>query len=95
VRWSVDLIAEGDREMTREEIVELADAVAGDSGIATGIGTPSYGAQLLVDALDRDEAVRLAQAQFARAVEAAGLPVWPVVIVNAISEDDDEELGYG
>ena len=36
--WKVTLIADGDREMTREEIVELADAIAGWNGIATGIG---------------------------------------------------------
>ena len=32
-------MAEGDREVTREEVVELADAVAASGGIASGIGT--------------------------------------------------------
>ena len=40
------VVAEGDRVMTREEIVELADAVAASSGIASGIGTTGYGAQM-------------------------------------------------
>ena len=50
MRWSVGIQAEGDRVLTREEVVELADAVAASSGIATGIGTTGYGAQLLVEA---------------------------------------------
>ena len=41
--WCVE--ADGDREVTLEEVVELADAVARHGGIASGIGTPSYGAQ--------------------------------------------------
>ena len=45
MRWSVSLVAEGDRVITHEEIVELADAVAASRGIASGIGTTSYGAQ--------------------------------------------------
>ena len=39
MRWSVGLEAEGDRVLTHAEIVELADAVAPSSGIASGIGT--------------------------------------------------------
>ena len=39
MRWSVGIEAEGDRVLSREEVVELADAVAANSGIATGIGT--------------------------------------------------------
>jgi hypothetical protein len=50
MRWSVGVEAQADRVATREEIVELADAVAGSSGVATGIGTDRYGAQLLVEA---------------------------------------------
>jgi hypothetical protein len=44
VRWSVGIEAEGDRVLTREQVVELADAVAASGGIATGIGTSLYGA---------------------------------------------------
>jgi hypothetical protein len=39
VRWSVGIEVEGDRVLTREEVVELADAVAASGGIATGIGS--------------------------------------------------------
>src|SRR3954451_7571571 len=55
MRWSVTVEAEGDRGMTREEIVELADAGAGHGGIASGIGTTSYGAQLVVEADTPDQ----------------------------------------
>ena len=67
MRWSVGVEAEGDRVLTREEIVELADAVAASDGIATGIGTRRFGAQLVVQASSRDEAVAEA-----RKVEAVG-----------------------
>jgi hypothetical protein len=89
VRWSVGIEAEGDRVLSREEIVELADAVAANHGIATGIGTKRYGAQLVVQAIDRDEAIEQATAQFSAAVAQAGLPVCPVVRVEAVSEDED------
>ena len=94
VKWSVGIETQGDRVLSREEIVELADAVAASSGIATGIGTNRYGAQLLVDAGTRDEAIEKARAEFARAVAQAGLPVYPIVRVEAVGEDeggDDED----
>ncbi len=59
-------MAEGDRVLAREEVVELADAVAESSGIASGIGTTSYGAQLVVDAADSVQAVERASAVFTR-----------------------------
>jgi hypothetical protein len=91
VRWSVAVVAEGDRVLTREEIVELADAVAEHGGIASGIGTTSFGAQLIVHARDSDEAVELAVATFERAARRAGLPAWPVSRAEAISEDSEDE----
>ncbi len=66
MKWSVGLEAEGDRVMSREEIVDLADAVAPVGGFASGIGTYAYGAQLLVDAEDREDAVEKATAVFCR-----------------------------
>jgi len=90
MRWSVGLEAEGDRVLSREEVVELADAVAACNGIATGIGTTRYGAQLVVDALTRDEAIALATEDFVRAAAAAGLPAAPVVRAEAVSEDEDD-----
>ena len=94
MRWSVGIETEGDRVLSREEVVELADAVAASSGIATGIGTNRYGAQLLVDAGTRDEAIEKARAEFARAVATAGLPVYPIVRVEAMGENEDAE-DYG
>ena len=90
MKWSVSVLAEGDREVSHTEVVELADAVAAAGGIASGIGTPSYGAQLVVDADDRDTAMERATAEFVRAVAQAGLPVWPITHIEAISEADDE-----
>lgn len=94
MRWSVGIETQGDRVLSREEIVELADTVAASSGIATGIGTNRYGAQLLVEAGTRDEAIEKARAEFAWAVAAAGLPVYPVVRVEAMGEDEEAE-DYG
>ncbi len=89
MRFSVSLVAEGDREVTLEEVVALADAVAGMGGIASGVGSLSYGAQIIVEADDSDLAVDRALTAFAGAVERAGLPAWPVARAETISEDDD------
>ena len=89
LKWSVNVVAEGDRVMSREEIVELADAVASFGGIASGIGTTRYGAQLVVEADDRETALELASAEFVRAAACAGLPAWPIANVGAVSEADD------
>ena len=89
MKWSVGIETQGDRLLSREEIVELADAVAPSSGVATGIGTNRYGAQLLVDAGSRDEAIDKATAEFNRAVATAGLPVYPIVRVEAVGEHEE------
>src|SRR5271165_4128655 len=91
VRWSVGIEAEGDRLLTREEIVELADAVATSNGIATGIGTSRYGAKLVVQAASREEAIGLATQTFLAAAATARLPPAPVVRTEASSEDDEED----
>ena len=91
MRWSVGIEAEGDRILTREEVVELADAVAVSDGIATGIGTSRYGAQLVVEADSRDDAIGVATERFLAAVAAAGLPAAPVVRTEAISEAEEED----
>jgi hypothetical protein len=90
VRWSVGIEAEGDRILTREEVVELADAIAVSNGIATGIGTSRYGAQLIVEADNRDDAIGLATQTFVAAAATAGLPPAPVVRTEAISEPEEE-----
>jgi hypothetical protein len=90
VKWSVGLEAEADREMSREEIVELADAVAPVNGFASGIGTNYYGAQLVVTANTQDAAVEKATQVFQQAAAQAGLPSGPIVRIEVSSEEDDE-----
>ena len=91
MRWSVGIEAEGDRIVTREEVVELADAVAVSNGIATGIGTNRYGAQLLIEADSREDAIELATERFLAAAATAGLPAAPVVRTVATSETEEED----
>jgi len=93
VRWSVGIEADIGRPATREEVVELADAVAVSNGIATGIGTSHYGAQLIVEAASRDEAIEQATEQFRLAAARAGLPAAPVTRTDAISEAEEDEDG--
>ncbi len=92
MRWSVGIEAEGDRVLTREQVVDLADAVAATGGIATGIGTSRYGAQLIVEAASREEAIEKATEEFWRAARKARLTPGPVVRTEAFSEDE-EALG--
>jgi hypothetical protein len=91
VRWSVGIEVEGNRVLTREEVVELADAVAVSGGIATGIGSARYGARLIVEAGSREEAIETATAEFWRAASKAGLAAGPVIRTEAIGEDEDVE----
>jgi hypothetical protein len=88
VRWSVGIEADAGRALTREEVVELADAVAGCDGMASGIGSSRYGVTLIVQAGDRTEAVEKATEEFSQAVLTAGLPPGPVVRVEAVSEHE-------
>lgn len=93
MKFSVSVYAEGNRIISLEEIVELADAVAHISGIASGAGSMSYGAQIVVEAENSDQAVEIAMAKFAEAVLEAKLPDWPITKAETISEIDDlEEL---
>ena len=89
MRWSVGIEAEAGRVLTREQVVELADAVAASGGVASGIGTSRYGARLIVEADSREEAVAKATEEFTRAVTKAGLPPGPVVRTEAASEDEE------
>jgi hypothetical protein len=82
-------MAEGDRVLTHEEILELADAVAVHQGIATGIGAMAYGAQLVIEAPTSDEAVEVAMGVFTNAAALAGLPPWPITTAETIGEDDE------
>jgi hypothetical protein len=89
MRYSVSLVAEGDREISLEEVVELADAVAILDGIASGYGTMTYGAQIVVEAENSADAVQMALGQFVDAVARTSLPVWPVTHVETMGEDED------
>ncbi|HEU4866836.1 MAG TPA: hypothetical protein VFV09_03815 [Actinomycetota bacterium] len=89
MRWSVGLRCAGDKVMSADEIVELADAVATMNGMATGIGQESYGATIIVEAENRDEAEAVARVQFLGAAQTAGLPAWPISEVQTLSEEDD------
>ena len=89
MRYSISLQAEGDREFTLEETIVLADAVAPLEGIATGMGTWGYGAQIVVEAENSDLAVDRALELFAEAVARTSLPAWPVVRAESLSEDED------
>ena len=91
MRWSVALQAEGDRVIELDEIVELADAVAGSEGVATGMGTRSYGAQIVVEADSSDEALQRATEIFTAAAARAGLPEWPIVNVETNADEVEME----
>ena len=88
-RWRVGIEAAGDRVLEMDEIVGLADAVAPLQGIASGIGSTRYGAQIVVEAPSREAALERGRADFAAAVARAGLPGWPVVRAEAVSEAED------
>ena len=89
MRFSVSVYADGDREVTLDEVVDLADAVAPLGGIASGAGSFGYGAQIIVEAVDSDSAVRVAMEQFEAAVARTSLPAWPMARAEVIGEDDD------
>ncbi len=96
MKWSVSIHTEGDRILELDEIVALADAVSTMKGIASGIGTMSYGAQVVVEAESSDEAVNLAIPAFIKAAEVAKLPPWPVAgaeVIGFEDEFDDDTFG--
>ena len=88
MRWSVGIEAQGDRVLSREEVVELADAVAACDGIASGIGSERYGVTLVVQAASRAEAIAKATEEFTRARTRARLPDAPVIRVEAVTEHE-------
>jgi hypothetical protein len=89
MRFSVSLVAEGDREVSLDDVVALADEVAALGGIASGVGAMAYGAQIVVEAAGPDEAVAAAVDEFTAAATRAGLPSWPVTRAETVSESDD------
>lgn len=91
MRYSVSIVAEGDREIRLDEVVELADAVAVLQGIASGAGSMAYGAQIVVEAENSDLAVDAAIPLFLDAARRAGMPEWPVTRAETIGEIDELE----
>ena len=89
MRWSVAIEVESHQVVTREQVVDLADAVAPSDGVASGIGTNRYGARLVVEADSREEAIKKATDEFRRAARKARLNPGPLVRTEAISEDED------
>jgi hypothetical protein len=89
MQWSVGIEVAGDEVMTLDRIGDLADAVASNGGIASGIGQTCYGVKVLVEADDRDSAVARATEILRAAARTAALPEWPVSRVEAVSEDDE------
>jgi hypothetical protein len=92
MQWSVGVKAQGAQVRTHEEIIELADAVAVHNGIATGLGSDVYGAQILVEADSREDALEKGTELFRASARTAGLPDDdPIVHSEATSEDDEAE----
>ena len=92
VQWSVGIEVTGgdDAEvMSLERIGDLADAVASDGGIASGIGQPAYGVKVLVEAESRESAVARATEILRAAARTAALPEWPVSRVEVVSEEEE------
>jgi hypothetical protein len=89
MKFSVSLVAHGDRDMTLDEIVELADAVAPLSGIASGMGTTSYGAQIMVEAESAVDAVNEGRKLFEAAIAKTSLPKWEITDADTMSEEED------
>lgn len=89
MRWIVAIQAEGDREIRIDEVVELADAVASHEGVATGMGTHSYGAQIVIEADSSEVAVERAMDVFTEAAARAGLPDWPVMNIETEGQEED------
>lgn len=89
------MVAEGDRVVTREEVVALADAIATSSGIASGIGTMTYGAQVVVEADSGEAAAEAAVDLLRAAAREAGLPDWPVHRAEVVGEDADHDDWVG
>lgn len=90
-QWSVGIEAVGDEVMAPGRIVNLADAVASEGGIASGIGETRYGVKVLVHAVDQEQAIAKATEIFRTAARTADLPEWPISRVEAESEFEAEE----
>ena len=80
MKWSVGIEAQGDRVLSREEVVELADAVAASDGIASGIGSKRYGVTLIVQAGSLARSRALVNSSVALAIASARLPACTISV---------------
>jgi hypothetical protein len=87
-QWSVGIEVTGNEVMSLQRIGDLADAIAANGGIASGIGQPGYGVTVLVSADDRDEAIAEATQILRAAARQADLPEWPISRIEATSEEE-------
>ena len=93
--WSVGIEVQGDRVLQASDVVEFADAIAGYEGIASGVGSTRYGAQVVVAAPTRAEAIVKATEMVSAAARTAGLPAGAILRAEAISEDEDADAEPG
>jgi hypothetical protein len=87
--WTVHVEAAGDGVVEPELLDGLVDELA-DLHAAVSGGNGRYGAQFDVFGPDADSAVQGALDIWMTAVEAAGLPVWPVVRVETMTVAEHE-----
>ena len=95
MRWSVSVVADGDREMSIEETVEQAVATAAKRVFADREIEASFDLETgnvnLFQVLYVVDKVELAMREFVAAAKRAGLPEWPVSRVETIGEDGEED----
>ena len=89
--WSVDLVAGGAEPLADADdaLVDLAEALEEHSA-AVSSGPDRYGARLSVQASSAAKAIEAATRLFLGAARAAGLPAWPVVRAEAMTEAELE-----
>ncbi len=89
--WSVDLVAVGAGPLADADgaLVDLAEALEEHSAAVTS-GPSRDGARLSVQASGAAKAVEAATRLFLAATKTAGLPGWPVVRVEAMTEAELE-----
>lgn len=87
-RWTVTVFADGDRDVTADELTRLTAAVTPMGGVPTGGEDRGYGLQIAIAAGTRDEAVTIATGALADAARQAGLPPWPVTRSQALGDHE-------
>ena len=95
--WSVLIEARSDSAaeslaLDDERLDYLVDAVAADDGIVAA-GDYRYSVRLSVEALDPLDALERGKDVFCKAAANAGLPDWPIVRLETMTHDEqDDEL---